>query len=77
MGRDGRRLEIVSNNAMMDAMGQAGHTSAVIGDLVACRSALQAVLGGLVERIHVGNLVVCWELKRYVRSVDPETRLRL
>ena len=53
MGRGGRRLGTVSQNFRRVAIEKELElTSAVVGDLIARRRALHAVIRGLVERIH-------------------------
>ena len=74
MGRGGRRLGIVSwgVESGYEKKRRIKLTSAVGGNLIARRRALQAVLRGLVERIHVGD--ESWlGLGGYVWSVVPET----
>lgn len=61
MGRGGRRLGTVSEGDC-EENGRV-LTSAVVGNLVACRRALQAVVGGLIERVHIDgcalSILVC------------------
>ena len=75
MGRGGRHLGTVSQNFLRVAIEKKLElTSAVVGDLIARRRALHAVIRGLVKRIHAGESPLGGE---YVLIGSPRNKATL